>query len=116
MITVTFLLIMSVRLYELSELLVMMVLAKGECLHVMLNVSLEGDEVSIESVRKLEEVVVERTELCYIENIALLECPLQPSNVISHPMKVISQCMKIDLKLMKRWLLEWRRIVRLKEW
>ena len=37
----TLLLITSVRLFDLSELLVMMVLAEGECPHVILNTRLK---------------------------------------------------------------------------
>ena len=91
----------------------MMVLVERECLHVMLNASLyiikaslEIDEASIESVYKLGVVVMERTELRFIENRAFLIRLTQPSNVISHPMT-------ISMKLVKRGLLKWRRIVRL---
>ena len=69
---------------------------------------LDRNEASIESDSKIRVMMMERTNLRSIEIRARLNCPVQTSNIILHPMNILLQCMKLDLKLMRRRLLRWR--------
>ena len=79
----------------------------------IIGVGLDKNEVLIESGSKLGVMMIERTNLRSIRIRALLNHPTQTSNIIPHPMNIVSQHMKLGLKLMKRRLVRWRYIVRI---